>query len=148
MTFGDSRAMSDHDSEQGGHPHSVLIYDPSVEGVQQLLDGLDASCATLPVTAAVELEPLLKEAVSTTHAGAVHLLGHGFPGGITLGGQAVDAGTWKRFFSETDSLGKSGAAQIQNQQINFWSCKTGEGELGMDFINTVAQTTGATVNAS
>ena len=142
-------AMSKRQLERkGGRSHSVLIYDPSVEGVQQLLEGLDASCTTLPVTAAVELEPLLTEAVSTTYARAVHLLGHGFPGGITLGEQAVDAEAWKKFFGETNSLGKSEAAQIQNQQINFWSCKTGEGELGMDFINTVAQTTGATVNAS
>ena len=142
--------MSALDTAQPTQTLSCLVYDPTVQDIDVLLDGLDAGCIPRAIAPGEDPMRVIGEVLERHRCQDLHLLGHGFPGGITLGGRQIDANAWQGFFQHTTvgDLITIAANHIQNQQINFWSCKTGEGELGMNFINTVAQTTGATVNAS
>ena len=73
----------------------------------------------------------------------IHILCHGAPGEVNIGGKRVDEYAWRSAFEQATPRNHTNPIQI-----NFWSCNTGEGETGMNFINTVAQTSNAFVNAA
>ncbi|MDO7634805.1 MAG: DUF4347 domain-containing protein, partial [Porticoccaceae bacterium] len=133
----------------------VFVYDMDVEQHEKLLQGLDTNCLAVAVSTGQAVEKL-RDTLNDPLLGTLHVLGHGQPGAITLGGETIDTHKWVHSVADSDggapvfAFEESGAqAQTRkNLEINFWSCRTGEGEIGMNFLNTVAQTTGATVNAS
>ena len=133
----------------------VFVYDKDVEQHEKLLQGLDTNCLAVAVSTGQAVEKL-RDTLNDPLLGTLHVLGHGQPGAITLGGETIDTHKWVHSVADSDggapvfAFEESGAqAQTRkNLEINFWSCRTGEGEIGMNFLNTVAQTTGATVNAS
>jgi len=69
----------------------------------------------------------------------LHLLAHGAPGEISLGGRTLTASDFRSRFD--------GAAE-RDLDIAFWSCNTGSGDLGQSFVKAVAETTGARVAAA
>jgi hypothetical protein len=107
-----------------------------------LLEGLDPGVQAIPITATDEPMAIIEQLVKDPQMAQLHVLGHGAPGEVILGGQRLDAQT----FSQRNGL--LGAAATNPLQIAFWSCKTGHGDIGMNFINTVANATGAHVFAS
>ena len=119
----------------------VLVYDPSVSQVDVLLSGLEAGVQPQAVTsndALAQIEKALQQPGLKT----LHVLGHGAPGEIILGGQRIDAQSFKDIC----------ANPLHNThpefEIAFWSCKTGHGDIGMNFLKTIANATGANVYAS
>ena len=69
----------------------VLVYDPSVSQVDVLLSGLEAGVQPQAVTshdALAQIEKALQQPGLKT----LHVLGHGAPGEIILGGQRIDEG--------------------------------------------------------
>ena len=111
---------------------AVLVYDPSVEQVNTLLAGLDSGVAAWPVLPGNNPLEHIARALAFKHLKTLHILGHGAPGEVILGGQRLGASS---FESLADALPSAGPAAFQ---IAFWSCKTGHGELGMNFVNTIA----------
>jgi hypothetical protein len=119
----------------------VLVYDPSVEQVEVLLQGLDAGVDAIPITAGDEPMKTLEQLINDPQLARLHVLGHGAPGEVILGGQRIDA----QSFAHRQPLPRN---ESHSFQIAFWSCNTGHGEIGMNFLNTVANSTGANVYGS
>ena len=118
-----------------------LLYDPTVQDVDILLAGLADGVVATPLTPGSDVMASLRDTLADSGLRFLHILGHGAPGEVFLSGQRIDADRWRKE-AETP------IPRINPIQINFWSCRTGEGELGMSFINTVAQTSNAFVNAA
>jgi len=122
-----------------------LIYDPTVQDVHVLLGGLNPGVRAVAVSATEDPHRVIAAALADPQLKRLHLLGHGAPGEIMFGHSRITAQSW------SDQMGKRHleiAATQSPRQINFWSCKTGEGETGMNLIKTVANNTGAIINAS
>jgi Domain of unknown function (DUF4347) len=118
-----------------------LLYDPTVEDVHVLLDGLADGVIAKPLIPGADVMATLRGTLSSPDLRCLHILGHGAPGEVFLGGERIDADRWRHEAATP-------TPRINPIQINFWSCRTGEGEPGMSFINTVAQTSQAFVNAA
>ena len=122
---------------------AVLVYDPAVEHVGQLLAGLDESCSAVPAGAA-DIHQVLTGLLQAGSVHTIHLLGHGAPGGIFFENVFINGNIWEGLVRES----ATGRAPSSIQTINFWSCETGRGEIGMKFLKQVADSTGATVHGS
>ena len=121
----------------------VLVYDPAVEHVGTLLGGLDEGCVAVPAGARDIYQTLARLLQSAT-VHTIHLLGHGAPGGIFFENAFINGTVW-------DEIARDAALDVAPstvQTINFWSCETGRGEIGMKFLKQVADSTGATVHGS
>ena len=121
----------------------VLVYDPAVEHVGTLLGGLDKDCAAVPA-GANDICQLLTGLLQSATVHTIHLLGHGAAGGIFFENVFINGTVW-------DGIARDAAlhrAPSSLQTINFWSCETGRGEIGMKFLKQVAESTGATVHGS
>ena len=122
---------------------AVLVYDPAVEYVGTLLGGLDKDCTAVPA-GANDICRLLTGLLQSASVRTIHLLGHGAAGGIFFENVFINGTVW-------DGLVRDAAldrAPVSTQTINFWSCETGRGEIGMKFLKQVADSTGATVHGS
>ena len=121
----------------------VLFYDPAVEQVDVLLEGLAYTCAAVPVDGG-DICDAMRHAVDCDSIRTIHLLGHGTQGGIYFQEFLLDRATWSSVIQNIagDSAGHS------VERINFWSCETGHGDIGMTFLKQVADTTGALVSGS
>ena len=69
----------------------VLVYDPSVEQVDVLLQGLDAGVDAIPITSGDEPMKTIEQLINDPQLARLHVLGHGAPGEIILGGKRIDA---------------------------------------------------------
>ncbi len=76
---------------------------------------------------------------------AIHLLGHGAAGLLELGELTIDAAYLRE---HADVLAAIGAALGEDGDILVYGCDTGAGGAGADFLQTLAQATGADVAAS
>ena len=121
----------------------VLVYDPAVEHVDTLLAGLDKDCAAVRAGAA-DICQILTGLLESASVHTIHLLGHGAPGGIFFENVFINGNIWEGLVRES----ATDRAPSSIQTINFWSCETGRGEIGMKFLKQVADSTGATVHGS
>ena len=117
----------------------ILIADAGVEDLNTLLDGLDAGVATWLVQPGEDAVGQIIKAITTPGLKTLHLLAHGAPGQINLGGRAITAADFRSRFD--------GAAE-RDLDIAFWSCNTGAGDAGQSFVQAVAEATGARVAAA
>ena len=122
---------------------AVLLYDPAVEHVGVLLEGLEDQCAAVPA-GANDIHQVLTGLLQAGSVHTIHLLGHGAPGGIFFENVFINGSIWESLIRES----ATGRAPSSIQTINFWSCETGRGEIGMKFLKQVADSTGATVHGS
>ena len=76
---------------------------------------------------------------------AIHLLSHGFGGGLNLGSLTLDN---KNLDDHAKILTQIGAALTDKGDFLLYGCDVASGEKGIDFIGRLAQATGADVAAS
>ena len=106
------------------------------------------------------MRELLKSGVTT-----IHVLGHGQPGQVELAGYILDGDAWESIAADLEAASHSGdsssfdsnnsnphradgAPNNEKIEINFWSCQTGEGTMGRNYTQRVANLCDAKVNAS
>jgi len=108
-----------------------------------LLEGIDQDVEVIALDEQANSVEKINEILMRPELQRLDILAHGEPGAVLLGGQRLDSLSWPSQISASHSSNRETPLQI-----NFWSCRTGEGETGMKFINTVAQTSNAFVNSA
>lgn len=139
-------------------PKQLLIADANVKDVDVLTAGLKLGVECWILRKDSNIQELLKMAFCDNELSALHLLGHGMPGAITLGNVKIDIANWSFFTRGNSEIMQTLPEKISSWQkkpllsnkwdICFWSCNTGEGSKGKAFIQYVAGCTGANVYAS
>lgn len=123
----------------GQSPHvtyaEALVADPDVEGVDALLEGLRSDVSLYLVDTHSHPYETLARAVSLPGIERLHLLCHGEPGALRLGGQRLGA----------DDLAKPAPKPTALRQIFLWACHAGATEDGRAFLQALADWSGATV---
>lgn len=118
---------------------AILIADAGVEDLDILLDGIDEGVTPWVVRPGEDAVGIVAAALEMPGLTTLHLLAHGAPGRIRLGGRTLSA---------ADFSGRLRAGAGRELDIAFWSCRTGAGAEGRHFVRAVAAATGARVAAS
>jgi len=76
---------------------------------------------------------------------AVHIMAHGAPGRVSF-----TAGDWAAdtLEAEADDFAAIGRALAADGDLRLWSCQAGAGRAGADFVERLAEATGADVAAA
>ena len=117
----------------------ILIADAGVEDLDTLISGLNEGVEAWLVQPGQDAIGLIINAISSPNLKKLHMLAHGAPGEIHLGGSVITASDFRNRFD--------GAAE-RDLDIAFWSCHTGAGDVGQGFVQSVADATGARVSAT
>ncbi|NBO41778.1 MAG: DUF4347 domain-containing protein, partial [Betaproteobacteria bacterium] len=130
------------------HPQSVdiLLADASVEQLDVLLAGLHDGVQVRLVTPEDDAILMLADALNTPELDTLHVLGHGAPGEVILGGQRIDADAMPALKNQLTN--NASHTPFIDTQICLWSCRTGAELSGDTFMNAFAQTTNATIFAT
>jgi hypothetical protein len=115
----------------------VLIYDPSVDDVDCLIDGLNDGYLAVPCASASEARLAIKAALSSSTCRSLHILAHGAPGEVRVAGEKL---------LPEDFQANAGAHG--QRSLYLWSCRTGAEECGRSFAEHVAKQSNAHVFTS
>lgn len=127
-------------------PREILFVDPAVADLDTILGSLR------PEVEPVVLDPARPAARQIATAleerrghGSVHVIAHGAPGRVCFA-----AGDWsaETLAGEAEDLAAIGRALGADDELRLWSCATGAGAAGRDFVERLAQATGADVAAA
>jgi methionine-rich copper-binding protein CopC len=129
--------MLDHHAVRMCGGRGLVIADSTLEDAGVLLDNLEPGTDFLFVDSGLDFEVTLQCALSGGYS-ALHFLGHGHEGAITLGG---------RVLAVEDFTALSSGEHADSPSFHFWSCMTGCGVKGRAFVDGIAQAFGSTVTA-
>ena len=143
----------------------ALIFDPDVKHVDSLVGSVGSHIEVLTAQrgeVSSQIQQILSSGVLT-----IHILGHGKPGQVELAGYVLDEDAWESIVANLEAaspdsslelvyknnsgevaLYQEGLESNQKLEINFWSCQTGEGPMGKNYTQRVADMCDAKVNAS
>ncbi|MCJ9429646.1 DUF4347 domain-containing protein [Kordiimonas marina] len=123
---------------------ALLVVDSSVEDRDILLAGLSDAVDVI-VAEPSGLAGLAAKLGARAPVGSLHILTHGEPGAITLGGERIDAAALQKGGPIADALaGLMGAGS----RLALWACSAGASSLGQAFTDALGALTGARVFAS
>jgi uncharacterized delta-60 repeat protein len=125
---------------------SVVIVDSRVTGYQTLIDGLSQPVEVLVLNAESDgLSQIATYLQGRSGIDAVHIISHGSQGALQLGSTVIDSGNLGYHGAQLASIG---SALTSTGDILLYGCNVAQGDVGLQFIASVAQYTGADVAAS
>jgi Hint domain/Domain of unknown function (DUF4347) len=124
----------------------IAFIDPAVSDVHVLLAGLRPDVQPILLNAA-EPAPRQMAAALRGRAGldAIHIIAHGAPGEVRFAAGALSADSLDEHAVDLSALG---ARLGRNARLMLWTCETGQGERGQDFVAALASASGTRVGAS
>ena len=129
----------------------ILIADASVQQLDVLLAGLREGVKVNLITPDIDATQVLADALCEEGLDTLHVLGHGAPGEVVLGGQRIDSEALLSVQEKMSSNTSKNSNQTipsfdpSNLQICLWSCQTGAGTKGNNFMNALSKVTQSTV---
>jgi VCBS repeat-containing protein len=123
----------------------LAFVDPNIDDLPGLLRRLR------PDVGAVVLDPAKAAVAQIAQAlrgigelDAIHIISHGRPGAIDFASGPVSIENIGRYASELATIGQA----LNGGALMLWSCETGQGERGAQFIEELAIASGAEVSAA
>lgn len=115
----------------------LLVCDGSLPDLETLLQGLTPGVAVVLLHPKQSLVKLTRAVIRTDNLRKLHLLGHGSPGTLQLGRTLITGRLLNRLPRISD--------RNEDLTIFLWSCSTGAGQSGRNFIQALANWSGARV---
>lgn len=106
-------------------PTEILLADASVEQLDVLIAGLRENVEVKRITTHDDAVAMLAQALSHPNLDTLHVVGHGAPGEVILGGQTIDITALPALSAQITTPSHNNPSFIP--QICFWSCRTGAG---------------------
>jgi hypothetical protein len=127
-------------------PKSVVVVDRRVTDYQLLIDSLTQPAEVLILHDESDgLAQIAAYLQGQTGIDAIHVISHGSQGAIYLGTTVLDSSTLAAHGSQLASIGN---AMTNTGDILLYGCNVAQGDVGLQFIASLAQYTGADVAAS
>jgi len=133
----------------------ILLADASVEDLDVLVRGLSSNIELRLVHSGENSLETLAHCLNHPALDTLHVLGHGAPGEVVLGSQKINLASLtklKTLMNSNSSATSNSANQNMTSnlttEICLWSCQTGAGNEGREFINALADLTNSTIFAS
>ena len=125
----------------------IAFIDSALDNGQFLADGVRPGVEVFMLSGDQNGLSQILDVLSSHGSGidAIHILSHGAPGQVTLGGSVLSFDTLDQRAGELARLGKMLSPE---GDVLFYRCNVGEGDTGAAFTAKLAQITGADVAAS
>jgi VCBS repeat-containing protein len=123
----------------------LLVLDTRIPDWQALVGEVRPNVQVLLLDANADPLAQIAAAIGDQPVAGIHLLAHGDPGALRLGGLVLDREGVDRYATE---LARLGAGLAADGDILLYGCETGKGEAGRLLIEALARVTGADVAAS
>ncbi len=127
---------------------TIYFIDASVSNYQSIENELGASATIVvlqPNKNGLEQITNYLAVANATNLDAIHIFSHGSAGELLLGNSTVSTDTLNQ---HADLLAKIGQSLSSTGDILLYGCDVAQGEVGQNFVNTLANLTGADVAAS
>jgi glucose/arabinose dehydrogenase len=123
----------------------LIFIDTAVENVEELISGINSGRIVVldPTQDAVKQITAVLE--QHQNLSSVHILSHGATGTLQLGGVTLSTETLPKY---QEVLQQWRSALTSEADILFYGCNVADTSAGVDFVQQVAQLTGADVAAS
>ena len=145
----ETTSLSDSSADADVRPVELVIVDPATPNFEQLLADLNARDADYVVHVLdAERDGLTQISDLLAHyegVAAVHIVSHGADGQLKLGSGEV---TVESLWSKPDTVAAWSNALTDEADILFYGCDLASTADGQNFVETLAQLTGADVAAS
>jgi hypothetical protein len=128
------------------HSKQLLVIDQHIDGWRDLINnaGLDVSILILdPLQNG--LTQIADAITAYSNLDAIHILSHGSVASLQLGSATLNSDNLNQY---TEQLTTIGNALNENGDLLLYGCNVAQGETGKQFIQALAQITGADVAAS
>jgi hypothetical protein len=122
------------------HEHVLVVADSEVTDVEILLDSLAEGTAVLRLSADLDPFPLVASALREHRPTHLHLVCHGEPGAVRLGGAVITGEPLATVLAAAHPAGL--------ESICLWACETADGRAGRKFLQTLADRTGARIHGA
>lgn len=148
---GESATSDQTDALAGGMApttprRETAFVDTQVQDYQTLVDGLDDTVEVHLIDASSNgLEQIAQVLQGQTGIDAIHIYSHGDVGQVTLGSLTLGVDNLGQY---TDLLSQIGQSLSADADLLLYGCYVGANSEGQDFIDGMAQLTGADVAAS
>src|SRR5215469_16205582 len=119
----------------------ILFVDPAISDLGTILSALRPGVDAIVLDSARSPARQIATALEGRNdIAAVHVIAHGAPGRVNFA-----AGEWsaETLAAEADDLAVLGQALGAGGDLRLWSCNSGAGEEGADFVRRLSQATGA-----
>ena len=127
-------------------PKEVVFIDAALPDYQTLVKGINPEASVYLITAGENGFTTMATVLDNhSEIEAIHVLGHGREGEITLGNGTINGATLSRY---SDSLTAIGRALTASGDILLYSCDFAADSQGQTLVNQIAQLTQADIAAS
>ena len=123
----------------------ILFIDSAVADAPTLLKGLDPAVEVLLLDEGQGLERIAARLEGRHGIDAIHLISHGEPGALLLGGSRVEQANLQNYSDELASIGE---ALSEDGDLLVYGCNVAAGDPGGAFVRRLGEMTGADVAAS
>ncbi|MCS6813316.1 MAG: DUF4347 domain-containing protein [Cyanobacteria bacterium] len=124
----------------------LLFIDPTVQNYHQLLSGLQTGITPVLLDANQDgIQQITTVLTGRTDITSVHILSHGFQGGVKLGNSLLTVSTLDQYTSQLQAWQ---SALAPSADILFYGCNVGAAGVGNAFLSSIANLTGADIAAS
>jgi hypothetical protein len=125
--------------------NELVFVDTTVEGYEALLQDIDQNVEVVLLSGTGDSVAEMTAALEgRSDLDAIHVISHGGEGLISIGTQTISAGNLDQY---SENLSVIGQALSDNGDLLLYGCEIAGGE-GQEFIDSVAEATGADVAAS
>ncbi|WP_310448861.1 DUF4347 domain-containing protein, partial [Sulfuritalea sp.] len=126
--------------------NSVVFIDARVADIDALIVGLPSSTEVVLVGDTADgLDQIVASLQGRSGIDAIHIVSHGSSGSVLLGSSVIDTAALATHASQLETIGKS---LTESGDILLYGCNVAAGDVGLQFIGSLAQATGADVAAS
>lgn len=124
----------------------ILFIDAAVTDVAALLASVDSSIEVVQLSAGEDgLAQIARALDGRSDIGALHIISHGAPGALVLGGVTIDEAALATHGAELATIR---AALGEGADLLLYGCDVAAGDTGAAFTQALAAATGADVAAS
>ncbi len=125
---------------------NFFFIDARVENYQAFVAGFQATDSWVLLNAAQDgLDQMVRALNDVTDLASIQIISHGSQGALYLGATVLDSGNLAFYGAQLASIGN---ALTQSGDILLYGCNVAQGNVGVQFVNALAQATGADVAAS
>ena len=128
------------------HTRQLLVIDQNVDGWQDLINNAGIGVSVLILDPLQNGLTQIADAITAySNLDAIHILSHGNVASLQLGSTTLNSDNLNQY---TEQLTTIGNALNETGDLLLYGCNVAQGETGQQFIQALAQITGADVAAS
>merc|ERR1712178_23936 len=120
----------------------LVLIDGNVDHPQQLKEGVARGTSTIILDPNQDgVEQISKILATHTNIDSVHLVSHGWSGGLQLGNSELSLDTFEQYLSQVGTWAK----KLTGASLLLYGCQVALGEQGRRFLERLRQVTGANI---